>query len=151
MTTQYCSKCGEQLIKQARFCKACGTAVNTAAASKRKKTRKDNRSLPLVIGGAVLLLLAVWSISTLPPKAQDPVNIPDQHDADGLPYPDVVRATVDEVKTGVDTDTAIIVDVRSPEAYQASHITGAISMPLDEIGSRYQELPQNQMIFLYCT
>ncbi len=37
---------------------------------------------------------------------------------------------LDQAKAAFDSGAAIIVDVRSPQAYEASHIKGAISIPL---------------------
>jgi rhodanese-related sulfurtransferase/predicted transcriptional regulator len=43
-----------------------------------------------------------------------------------------------------------VVDVRPREEYTASHIAGAISIPLDELKDRLAELPHNQEIVAYC-
>ncbi len=141
MGKQYCPKCGEQLTKQARFCKACGAKLSMAKAN----TKKRDKTLLLLIIGVALVVAAFLSFTTL-------TSVTDAAaDHNDIPYPDVARATVTEVRTGVDAGSALIVDVRSADAYQASHIADAISMPLEEMGDRYQELPQGQMIFLYCT
>jgi rhodanese-related sulfurtransferase len=44
----------------------------------------------------------------------------------------------------------VILDVRDKAAYDLGHIKGAISMTLDEIPSRYKELPANKDIVVYC-
>ena len=50
---------------------------------------------------------------------------------------------------------ALLVDVRSPEAWQGRHAKGAVSLPLDDIerlpGSALGTLPPNQRPILYCT
>ncbi len=44
----------------------------------------------------------------------------------------------------------VFVDVRSKESYDASHIKGAISLPLSELPARMGELPKNKTIITYC-
>jgi len=51
----------------------------------------------------------------------------------------------------VKKNQAIIVDVRSAEAYKGSHIKGAISIPFSEIGNRAGELPRDKLIATYCS
>jgi rhodanese-related sulfurtransferase len=43
-----------------------------------------------------------------------------------------------------------ILDVRPAEEYQAGHIRGAVSVPLDELQKRLKELPQGREIVAYC-
>jgi rhodanese-related sulfurtransferase len=44
----------------------------------------------------------------------------------------------------------LILDVRPKEEYVAGHIPGALSVPLEELESRLQELPADQEIVAYC-
>jgi len=44
----------------------------------------------------------------------------------------------------------VVLDVRPPEEYQAGHIPGALSVPLEELEQRLAELPQDQEIVAYC-
>ena len=44
----------------------------------------------------------------------------------------------------------IILDVRTFQAYQAGHITGAMSIPLHEISRNASKIPQNKKIVVYC-
>jgi rhodanese-related sulfurtransferase len=44
----------------------------------------------------------------------------------------------------------VLVDVRAPEEFDAGHIEGARSIPLDELGDRLAELPADQEIVAYC-
>jgi rhodanese-related sulfurtransferase len=43
-----------------------------------------------------------------------------------------------------------MLDVRSLEEWQEGYIPGATLIPLDQISSRYDELPQDQEIVIYC-
>ena len=47
-------------------------------------------------------------------------------------------------------DDVFVLDVRTPEEYQDGQIPGATLIPLEELGARYGELPQNETILVYC-
>ena len=47
-------------------------------------------------------------------------------------------------------DDVFVLDVRTPEEYQESHLPGATLIPIEELGARYGELPQNETILVYC-
>ncbi len=55
-----------------------------------------------------------------------------------------------ELVRRVEAGDAIIVDVRPPKEYASGHIPGAISIPLDELADRLDELPDNLDIVAYC-
>jgi len=44
----------------------------------------------------------------------------------------------------------VIVDVRPAEEYQAAHIAGAVSIPLEELERRLRELPSEREVVAYC-
>lgn len=44
----------------------------------------------------------------------------------------------------------VLIDLRPPEEYEAGHIPGAISMPLEVLGSRLGALPRQVDIVAYC-
>lgn len=61
--------------------------------------------------------------------------------------------TMDEAVTMMAQETGyIILDVRRPDEYAAGHITNAINVPNESIGtSEIPELPdKNQLIMVYC-
>jgi 3-mercaptopyruvate sulfurtransferase SseA len=74
---------------------------------------------------------------------------------EGLPQSeaDVPRVSIEEAKAALDSGLAVIVDVRSPSDFEASHIAGAISVPLEEIERNPTDLAldENQWIITYCT
>lgn len=47
-------------------------------------------------------------------------------------------------------DDVFVLDVRTPEEYRESHIPGSVLVPLDQLGIRAGELPQNETILVYC-
>lgn len=66
---------------------------------------------------------------------------------------EVPRVSLEETLAAIQSGKAVVVDVRSAEAYAASHIAGAISIPLSEIETNPTglELDKDQWIITYCT
>ena len=62
---------------------------------------------------------------------------------------ETARTDIDEAKAAFDRGDALFVDVRSHEAYERSHIPGAVSIPLRELFFRYKELPRDRKIIFY--
>lgn len=58
--------------------------------------------------------------------------------------------TRDQLRHLAKTTTVTILDVRPREEYQAGHIPGAVSIPLDELADRLAELPDDGQIVAYC-
>jgi len=63
------------------------------------------------------------------------------------------RVTVEEAKAALDSGQAVIIDVRSVESFAASHIKGAVSIPLNEIEGAPNRVTyaKSQWIITYCT
>jgi 3-mercaptopyruvate sulfurtransferase SseA len=118
--------------------------------TRNRKSRFQLNPALIILGGVVLVVVALW-ISASSTTAESPVSVPDQPREAHIPYPEVERVSVQEAKTAFDAGTALIVDVRSGNSYQAGHATGAISFPSTEMASRYRELPQDRLLYLYCT
>ena len=153
MPNNFCPQCGKPLELTDRFCRFCGAGVSNRATGSLPRRPTRTRLLlswPLLIfaAGVVLLVLSLLLYRENTPTV---ANVPDEHDAAGLPYPEVTRISVVEARERLDNGTAVIVDVRSAEEYAEAHIANAHSMPLNELQSRYQELPQNTEIITYCT
>ena len=81
-----------------------------------------------------------------PVSTQPPANLP-QTEAE------VPRVSVEQTKAASDSGAAIIVDVRSAGAYEASHVPGAINIQLEEFETNPTdlELDKEQWIITYCT
>jgi rhodanese-related sulfurtransferase len=73
----------------------------------------------------------------------------------GLPQTEaaVPRVSVEDAKAAFDSGEAIIVDVRSTEAYAEGHVAGALSIQLGEFETDIAnvKLDRNQWIITYCT
>ena len=62
-----------------------------------------------------------------------------------------IYVTPEEVKEKIDSQEEFnLVDIRPYPLYSQAHIVGAISMPFEEIISRYEELDPRNEIVLYC-
>ncbi len=111
--------------------------------------QKNNNFVPLVIlvGGGLLLIVAAFMLAN-----QTPAATPTQEAAfvEEI-YPEIQRVSIDEAKAALDSGSAVFVDVRSVEAYQASHVSGAVNIPLEELEARLGELDKAQWIITYCT
>ena len=61
--------------------------------------------------------------------------------------------SLEESIAAMQSGEAVIVDVRSAQAYQASHIPGAVSIPLGEIETNPTglNLDKDKWIITYCT
>lgn len=59
------------------------------------------------------------------------------------------QALADEIKSG---KPPLILDVRTPEEYQAGHIPGAVNIPHDQLASRLSELPisKSDEVVVHC-
>jgi hypothetical protein len=68
----------------------------------------------------------------------------------GGPEPPVI--TPAELKAQLDQgEPVVIVDGRSPADFAQGHVQGALSIPAGEISERYQELPKDKLIVVYCS
>ncbi len=105
---------------------------------------------------AILVLLASACSAQPTPAAPTPTVGPTLTPMPvRLPAADseVPRVTTGEAKAALEKGAAVIVDVRSPAAFQMSHVAGAISIPLADIEAKPNDLKldKNQWIFTYCT
>jgi hypothetical protein len=71
--------------------------------------------------------------------------------AQNIPADGVRRVTYLELRDALDQGTAIVVDTRGADSYKQSHIKGSISMPLEQVPTRINELPRDKMIVTYCS
>lgn len=45
---------------------------------------------------------------------------------------------------------SLVVDSRKPGEYEAEHVENAINIPLDNVNTRFNEVPQEQDFYLHC-
>lgn len=113
---------------------------------------------------AAVLMMSVAIAGCAPERPAQVVSVPETpateaiaesepghtHGADD-PLATVPRVNVEDLRVGVVEGWAVVVDVRSRQQYEASHIAGAVSVPIGELEARIGELPRDRMIVTYCT
>ncbi len=60
------------------------------------------------------------------------------------------EVTREELLARANAGAVTVLDVRPGEEYQAAHIPGALSIPLEELSDRLSELPEGPEIVAYC-
>ena len=64
---------------------------------------------------------------------------------------DAPRIEAAELKKLVDKGDAVLLDVRSQNAWDMGHAEGAIHIPLGELSARLDEVPRDKLVAAYCT
>ena len=97
-------------------------------------------------------LLPLPTQTSAPTQIIEPVSTQPQGNVP-LTEAEVPRVDVDVAKAAFDSGEAVIVDVRSQSAYDASHVAGSLFIPLGSFETDIQniDLPKDQWIITYCT
>ena len=106
-----------------------------------------------MIGGTVVLAGAAALVLRPGAEAQQPATAVTAAGPQSRPAmaTEAARITPDELKAAIAKNDVVIIDTRSPDAFAAGHIEGAISMPLQSVETRLNELPKNKLVAAYCT
>jgi rhodanese-related sulfurtransferase/DNA-binding HxlR family transcriptional regulator len=56
----------------------------------------------------------------------------------------------EELMASVAHGTALVLDVRPTREYEAGHLPGAVSIPLEELAERLEEIPADTEVVAYC-
>ena len=96
------------------------------------------------LGGLLLALAAIWLISSGTAGLGEPANKPTTEE-------EVQRVSVQEAYAAHQDGSALFLDVRGAESYDAAHIPGALNIPLEELPTRINELSKDDWILTYCT
>jgi hypothetical protein len=111
----------------------------------RKRKSASPNPLHIMIGGGLLLIVAViLLVNRNNSAATTPAN------AD-IPYPEIARVSIQDARAALESGDAVLLDVRSADAFAGRHIAGAVNIPLTQLGGRLDELEPNQWIIPYCT
>jgi DNA-binding transcriptional ArsR family regulator/rhodanese-related sulfurtransferase len=60
------------------------------------------------------------------------------------------QIAADEVRTRLQAGDMVLLDVRPSIEFDAGHLPGARSIPIDDLSQRLEELPSNTLIVTYC-
>ena len=63
---------------------------------------------------------------------------------------DFERISVEELRAGMSRGELILIDARPEAEFQAGHLPGAVSLPVDVLLERIDELPNQKTIVAYC-
>jgi hypothetical protein len=113
---------------------------------KSRQAARSKRPLIVFISGIILIVLAVVIWSFFPDQSAQAPGVPVPSSLEEIPR----IAPADALGLWVD-GSAIFVDVRTTADYQASHIPASISIPLDQLEFRANELNPEDWIITYCT
>ena len=110
-----------------------------------------NQRLIYIVGGALaaaLVAFAIWHVYQ--PKQTVAVTAPaptTTHDETAS----APRIEQDELLAHLKAGDVTIVDVRDADSFLASHIPGALHIPLARVEGEVQYLPKAKPIVTYCT
>lgn len=105
-----------------------------------------------VAPGAAPTATAVPTAAPTTPPAASATPVPTRGKAIPTSVEQVPRISPQDLRPMLNAGANVIVlDARSREAYDHSHIPGARSMPVDEVETLYRQLPQGAKIVTYCT
>lgn len=110
--------------------------------------RRKKKPFPLfaLIGGGLLLIAAAVLLANQNNTAAAPGTVEED-----IPYPEIARVSLTDAKAALDSGSAVLLDVRSVEAFAGQRIAGAVNIPTAELPSRLGELDPNAWIIPYCT
>lgn len=132
--------------------RAAGLGMTTASAH-LKTLRQANLVATRREGTKIYYRLAGTDVATLYALVRTvaSAHLPDVETARAAYLgPDTEQVTREELLRRAEAGEVVVLDVRPREEYDAGHIPGAISIPLDEVADRLAELPPDQEIVAYC-
>lgn len=128
------------------------------------KKKPDVINIILMIGlGVVVLGLVAWAATRSAPKTspdaavepppvaatQPPPIQPDPHDHEALDA--ISRITVEELQKEIAAGTAVVIDVRSQDAFVAGHIPDSLQIPYEFVQGEIPWFPRDKKLVTYCT
>jgi 3-mercaptopyruvate sulfurtransferase SseA len=116
---------------------------------KRKTTRFP--IVFLVASGFLLMLAAAIFVMQNEPNPDVSQPSAAVSDLEEQAYPEIQRVSLESAKAALDANTAVVVDVRDAGSYAASHVPGALSIPLSDLEDHLGELDSTDWIITYCT
>jgi rhodanese-like protein len=116
------------------------------------------RTTLLLIGAAVVIALVGWAMMRQarmsPPAISTRTATTDTAPRTVTQEPELVtvpRTRLDVAKQEIDKGAVLVIDVRDADSYIASHIPGAVQIPLARVEGEISYLPKDKPILTYCT
>lgn len=94
---------------------------------------------------------SAWLVTYSPQygSAKDPINMAG-FVASGMLRGEHPQINIEAILGAPPGEQPFVLDVRTSQEFASGHIPGAVNIPLDELRSRRNELPRDQMIAAYC-
>jgi len=135
---------------------AAGLGLSTASAHLQAlkdaglvRTRREGTFVHYRLAGddvaallALLRTVATTHLADADRAAADYLGVPGTHDSDAVARDELLR----RARSG----KVVVLDVRPTTEYTAGHIPGAVSVPLEELQHRLEDLPADVEIVAYC-
>lgn len=132
------------------FDKTSGTIYGAQAVGKDSVDKRIDVIATAIKGGLTIKDLPDLELAYAPPysSAKDPINMA------GYVASNIMEGEVDTIQwheiDRILADGGTLIDVRKPEEWENGHITGATSIPLDELRDRLDDLPKEETIYVNC-
>ena len=113
---------------------------------------KRSFPIPLLLVGAGLIILSLAAFVLLTGNSRlTPAVLPTSTIEASFPESAYPRIQIKDALAAFNAHSAIFVDVRTKDSFDKQHISGALSIPLNELSNRLSELPKGSWIITYCT
>lgn len=139
----------EQMSIQLAFAPGSGRLLGAQVVGYKGVDKRIDLLSTIIKQGGTITDLTELEHAYAPPysSAKDPVNIA------GFAAENILLRHLQVFychETASVKERGFLLDVRTPAEYERGAIAGAVSIPLDELRSRLNELPRDTPIYLYC-
>jgi len=115
-----------------------------------------NKLIQTILIGCTIVLCLLGGIDQSQSFAADlPASLNLQPSVDrfltSIPSGYYTIATVEELKSVIDTSQPLLIDVREPSEYQSGYIPNAISIPLRTLTQNLNRIPNDRPVIMYCS
>jgi 3-mercaptopyruvate sulfurtransferase SseA len=107
------------------------------------------KRLPLIVGAIAVVALVAFALLRNQKPKETPAPAPVSKAPDEMAL--VPRTALATARQEIESGAVVLIDVRDADAYVASHIPGALQIPLMRIEGEINYLPRDKPILTYCT
>lgn len=107
-----------------------------------------------VVGGLLAGGVIAWTVTRVQPARPAPVTAAVTSIAPAMPgqsLESIPRISVADLSQRLERGEVVVIDVRDADSFVASHIPGAMQIPLSYIQGELPYLPRGKPIVTYCT
>ncbi len=145
----------ESLVLKVLFERESGRIIGAQSVGRDGVDKRIDVIATAIRAGMHAADLAELDLAYAPPysSAKDPVNMAGfmiENILDGLVeqvhWEDALACAIGGARAG----DAVLLDTRTAAEYERGHVEGALSIPLDELRDRLDEVPVGGMLYVYC-